>query len=56
MAMSNRSLFFLAAGIGGTAGGFLPGLWGGSDFGGWSILLSMIGGFAGLWVAYKLTR
>jgi hypothetical protein len=51
--MSNRSLYFLGAAIGGTVGGFLPGLWGGSDFGGWSILLSTIGGLLGIWAMYK---
>lgn len=51
--MSRRSLYFLGATIGGTVGGLLPGLWGASDFSGWAILLSMLGGFAGLWAAYK---
>jgi hypothetical protein len=54
--MSNRSIFILGATIGGTAGGCAPGLWGGSDLGGWSILLSTIGGLLGIWVAYKLVR
>ena len=54
--MSNRSLYLLGAGIGGTAGGFLPALWGASDFSGWAILLSMVGGFVGLWVAYKISK
>ncbi len=54
--MSNRSLYFLGAGIGGTAGGLLPGLWGASDFSGWGILLSTIGGLLGVWLAYKLSN
>jgi hypothetical protein len=54
--MSKRSLYLLGAGIGGTAGGFVPGIWGGSDFSGWAILLSVAGGFAGLWAAYKLSQ
>jgi hypothetical protein len=52
--MSRRRLYLLGAAVGGTVGGLLPGLWGGSDFSGLSVLLSMIGGFAGLWGAYLL--
>jgi hypothetical protein len=52
--MSNKSIIWLGAGIGGTVGGFIPGLWGGSDFGGWSILLSTVGGLAGIWLAWKV--
>jgi hypothetical protein len=51
--MSNRSLYYLGAGVGGTIGGFLPGLWGASDFSGWGILLSTVGGLLGIWLAYK---
>jgi hypothetical protein len=51
--MSNRSLYFLGAAVGGTIGGFLPGLWHGSDFGGWAVLLSTIGGLLGIWAVYK---
>jgi hypothetical protein len=51
--MSNRSLYFLGAGVGGTIGGFVPGLWHGSMFGGWAILLSTVGGLAGIWAMYK---
>jgi len=54
--MSNRSLYLLGAAVGGTIGGFVPGLWGGSDFGGWSILLSTAGGLLGIWVAHKYLR
>jgi len=52
--MSNRSLYLLGAAIGGTLGGLLPGLWGASDFSGWGILLSTVGGLLGVWAAYKL--
>jgi hypothetical protein len=54
--MSNRSLYWLGAGIGGTIGGFVPALWGGSLLGGWSIILSTVGGIIGLWAAYKFTK
>jgi hypothetical protein len=54
--MSKRNLFILGAGVGGTVGGLLPGLWGASDFSGTAIILSMVGGFAGIWVMYKLSQ
>ena len=54
--MSNRSLFWLGAGIGGTIGGFVPAIWGGSLLGGWSILLSTVGGVLGVLAAYKWLR
>ena len=41
----------------GTLGGFVPYLWGDTNFfGGWSILFSTIGGFFGVWVGYKLGK
>jgi hypothetical protein len=52
--MSKRNLLLLGAAVGGTIGGFVPGLWGGSDFSGWAILLSVVGGFVGLWAALRL--
>jgi hypothetical protein len=51
--MSNRNLYLLAAGVGGTIGGFLPALWGAGEFSGWGILLSMVGSFAGLWAVHR---
>jgi len=51
--MSSRGLYLLGAGVGGTIGGFVPGLWGGSDFSGWGILLSMVGGIIGIWAVYR---
>jgi len=42
--------------VGSTVGGMVPELWGESAFGGWSLVLSMLGGFAGIWGGYKLGR
>lgn len=53
--MSKKSLNYLGGGIGATVGGFLPALWGGSEFSGWSILLSIVGGVLGVLLANKLT-
>jgi hypothetical protein len=39
--------------IGSTIGGFIPALWGAGLFSYSSVLLSGIGGLAGLWLGYK---
>jgi hypothetical protein len=54
--MSNRSVMYLGAGVGGTIGSFVPAIWGGSLLGGWSITLSSVGALLGLWAAYKYLR
>jgi hypothetical protein len=41
--------------IGSTVGGFIPELWGAGLFSLSSVLLSGIGAFAGLWLAYKMS-
>jgi hypothetical protein len=51
--MSKKSLYYLAGGLGATIGGFVPSLWGGSDFSGWAILTSLIGGIGGIWAVAK---
>ncbi len=40
--------------LGSLAGGYVPLIWGGSAFSMSSILLAAGGGFAGIWVGYKL--
>jgi hypothetical protein len=42
--------------IGSYAGSFIPLLWGGSLFSMSSILLGGVGAFAGIFIAFKLTR
>jgi uncharacterized membrane protein YeaQ/YmgE (transglycosylase-associated protein family) len=41
--------------IGSVIGGFIPDLWGADLFSYSSVLLSTIGGFAGLWLGYKMS-
>jgi len=40
--------------VGSLAGGYAPALWGGSVFLMSSVFLAAIGGFAGIWVGYKI--
>ena len=46
---------WLCVGFGSTVGGLIPEAWGGSAFGGMSLLLGVLGAFAGLWLAVRLT-
>lgn len=48
-------MFF--ATVGGIAGAYVPVLWGDSDmFGGWSILLSTVGGLVGIWLGVVVSK
>jgi hypothetical protein len=40
--------------VGGTIGSFIPTLWGASQLSASSAVFFMIGGFFGIWVAYRL--
>ncbi len=42
--------------VGSTLGGMAPQLWGDGPFSGWSLLLSVVGGFVGIWGGYRLGR
>ena len=53
--MSRKSLIYLLATIGGLAGGYVPALWGGSEFSGWAIILSSVGAILGVVLAVRLT-
>ena len=42
--------------VGSTLGGMVPELWGDSAFSGWSLVLSTVGGFGGIWAGYRFSR
>jgi hypothetical protein len=42
--------------LGSTLGGFIPTLWGAGSFSTSGVLLSAIGGFAGLWLGLKANQ
>lgn len=42
--------------IGSAIGGYIPALWGDSFFSVWSVILTAVGGIAGIWIGFKLSR
>ena len=52
--MGSNSLVWLGMFVGSAVGGFLPSLWGADVFSFSSILLTAVGGLAGIWVGFKL--
>jgi hypothetical protein len=53
--MSKRAIWF-GMFVGSTLGGLLPMLWHASVFSVSSVLLSTVGGVAGIWAVYRLGR
>ena len=49
-----KKLTMFGAIIGSCAGSYIPVLWGGSLLSMSSLLLAAIGGFAGIWIGYKI--
>jgi hypothetical protein len=49
-----RSVIGLCALFGGTVGGFVPELWGASSFSVGSLVFSVLGGIAGVWLGVQL--
>ena len=57
MTNMNKMLIALGMGVGSTIGALLPQLWGDKDLlGGMSILLGLVGGIVGIWLAVKLNK
>lgn len=55
--MDSRKLIWLGVAVGGTAGAYLPTLWGDADvFGVTSILMSAVGSIIGLWLGFKTAK
>jgi hypothetical protein len=52
--MSSKTLIWIFLFIGSTVGGAIPMLWGDSFFGMWSVVLTAVGGIAGIYVGFKL--
>jgi hypothetical protein len=52
--MNLKKLCYIGAFVGSSIGGYAPVLWGGSMFSLSGVLLSMVGGLAGIWVGYRI--
>ena len=53
--MTNKQIIYISMTIGSTIGSFLPTMWGDNLFSMSSIVLSVVGGLAGVWFGYKLS-
>jgi hypothetical protein len=49
-----KKLTMVGAIVGSCAGSYIPVLWGGSLLSMSSLLLATVGGFAGIWIGYKI--
>jgi len=54
--MDSKRITWLFMFIGGMVGGYVPLIWGASFLSFSSVLFSGIGGFLGIWIAYKFTH
>ena len=54
--MNPKSLIWIGVFVGSSIGGYLPALWGDSLFSMSSIILSAVGGLAGIWAGWKLSQ
>ncbi len=54
--MDSKKIIWLLMFVGGTAGSYLPLLWGSSQFSFASIFGSALGGILGIWIGFKLTN
>ena len=52
--MSRRTLIWIGLFLGSSLGSFIPTLWGAGYFSFSSAILTAIGGFAGIWLGYRL--
>lgn len=54
--MDLKKLCWIGAIVGSSIGGYLPVLWGGEMLSLTGLVCSMFGGFAGIWVGYRIGR
>ena len=54
--MNAKKLIFICMAIGSAIGGYIPLLWGDSAFSFTSIVLTAVGGIAGIWAGFRLSR
>ncbi|MGH7141274.1 MAG: hypothetical protein ACREGH_01405 [Minisyncoccia bacterium] len=54
--MEEKRLIWIGMLVGGTAGGFVPDLWGAGMFSFSGIIFSAVGAILGIWLGFKLSR
>ncbi len=54
--MDTKRVIWIGATLGSVLGGCVPGLWHASMFSMWGLVFSTIGGLAGIWLGWRLTR
>jgi dipeptide/tripeptide permease len=54
--MNTKTLIWIGMSIGSFLGGLIPTLWGDDVFSMSSVIFTAIGGFTGIWLAYKVTN
>jgi len=54
----NMSKKFIWTGffLGSTIGGIVPAMWGGDMLSVWGIVMSLVGGIAGMWAGYRVSQ
>jgi hypothetical protein len=52
----NKMIMYIFITVGGLIGAYIPSLFGADGFSVWSIVGSTIGGFVGIWFAYKISK
>ena len=45
---------YIGGAVGSTLGSFVPGIWGAGQFSMWSMAFFFVGGFVGIWLAFKV--
>lgn len=53
--MDRKKLIWIGMIVGSAVGGYIPLIWGGSLFSFTSIILTAVGGVAGIWLAFKVS-
>jgi uncharacterized membrane protein YeaQ/YmgE (transglycosylase-associated protein family) len=54
--VSSKKLIWLGLFVGSTVGGMLPSLWGADMFSLSGVVMSFVGGVAGIWAGYRLAK
>ena len=52
--MGSKAIIYAGMALGGTIGGFIPMMWGDSGFSLTAVVLSFIGGVAGIVITYRM--